>query len=111
MEEKQDEKRERRVALRKSYRANKIKEVGMSVEEEKMIKLAIRNSLIESKNTMATLDDIEPVKVYYPTTEEFYKPFDYIESLYQAGAAKYGIIKIVPPKDFNPVLAFDFFSA
>lgn len=75
-----------------------------------MIKLAIKNSIIESKNSISTLDDIEEVKTYHPSLEEFSKPLDYIEKLYKEGAAKYGIVKIIPPKDFKPVLAFDLLS-
>jgi len=53
------------------------------------------------------LDDIEQVKTFYPSQEEFLRPLDYIEKLYSEGASKYGIVKIVPPKDFKPILAFD----
>jgi hypothetical protein len=30
-----------------------------------------------------------------------------VEKLYKEGAWKYGIVKIIPPKDFKPILAFD----
>lgn len=54
------------------------------------------------------LEDIEEVKCYYPTEEEFINPIDYIEKLYSEGGSKYGIVKIIPPKSvFNPVLAFN----
>lgn len=63
-----------------------------------MIKLAIKNSLTETENKVTeSLDIIEEMKTYYPTTEEFKNPVAYIEQLYSEGAHKYGAIKIVPP--------------
>lgn len=57
------------------------------------------------------LDEIEEVKTYYPTEEEFKEPMKYIEHLYyHEHAQKYGIVKIVPPASFAPPLAFDQFS-
>lgn len=50
------------------------------------------------------------MKTYHPTEEEFKNPIAYIEQLFAEGAQKYGLIKIVPPKDFKPTLAFDQFS-
>jgi hypothetical protein len=47
------------------------------------------------------------MKTYYPTVEEFISPIDYIEKLFKEGAPQYGCIKIVPPKEFRPPLAFD----
>ena len=43
--------------------------------------------------------------------EEFREPIVYMEKLFKEGASKYGIVKIVPPKEFKPVLAFDQFSS
>lgn len=34
-----------------------------------MIKLALKNSLIEMQNSIVGLDEIEEMKVYYPTAE------------------------------------------
>lgn len=50
------------------------------------------------------------MKVYYPSSEEFTNPITYIEKLFAEGAAKYGVVKIVPPKEFKPTLAYDCFS-
>lgn len=50
------------------------------------------------------------MKVYYPSLEEFNNPITYIEKLYAEGASKYGVVKIVPPKEFKPTLAYDCFS-
>jgi jumonji domain-containing protein 2 len=82
----------------------------MSTEEERMIKLALKNSLIETQNSNAALNSIEEMKTFHPSLEEFTNPIAYIEKLYKEGAHKYGVVKIVPPKEFKPVLAFDKFS-
>ena len=47
------------------------------------------------------------MKTYYPTSDEFKSPIDYIEKLVREGADQYGCIKIIPPKEFSPPLAFD----
>jgi len=47
------------------------------------------------------------MKTLYPTKEEFLNPIVYIDKLYKEGVSKYGCIKIVPPKDYKPPLAFD----
>jgi len=59
----------------------------MSTEEERMLKLAIKNSLVECASTPTTLDDIPEVKTYHPSLEEFQNPIDYIEKLYKEGAS------------------------
>uniref|UniRef100_A0A7E4ZY19 SET domain-containing protein n=1 Tax=Panagrellus redivivus TaxID=6233 RepID=A0A7E4ZY19_PANRE len=40
-------------------------------------------------------------KTFYPTAEEFSNPFDYVETIKKEGRY-YGVIKIVPPKEFKP---------
>lgn len=48
-----------------------------------MIKLAIKNSLLEQENKVTEqLDEIQEMKVYYPTAEEFTNPITYIEKLF-----------------------------
>jgi histone demethylase JARID1 len=44
---------------------------------------------------------IEEAPTFYPTKDEFKDPLSYIEKISPEGE-KYGIIKIVPPKDYNP---------
>ncbi|KAK4509010.1 phosphogluconate dehydrogenase (decarboxylating) gnd1 [Mucor velutinosus] len=44
---------------------------------------------------------IEEAPTFYPTQDEFRDPLRYIEKISPEGE-KYGIIKIVPPKDYNP---------
>lgn len=52
-----------------------------------MIKLAIKNSLIEKENKVTeSLEVIEEVKTFYPSQEEFKTPLKYIEKLQQQGA-------------------------
>lgn len=75
-----------------------------------MLKLAIKNSLIEKENSTQTLEEIEEMKTFRPSEEEFKNPIAYIEQLFGEGAHKYGVIKIIPPKDFKPQLAFNMFS-
>eukprot|EP00347_Sterkiella_histriomuscorum_P014216 403361728 len=82
----------------------------ITTEEERMIKLAIKNSMAEIQNSNADLDQIEEMQTFYPTDLEFQNPMIYIEKLVKEGAEKFGVIKIVPPKTFQPSLAFDIFS-
>lgn len=59
----------------------------VSTEEERMIKLAMKNSLIETQSNEVLLDSIEEMKTFYPTEEEFkLNPIEYIEKLYKEGA-------------------------
>jgi hypothetical protein len=58
----------------------------MSTEEERMIKLALKNSLAETQSSTQALDSIEEMKTYYPTTEEFKNPIEYIEKIASEGA-------------------------
>ncbi|EPB88990.1 hypothetical protein HMPREF1544_04251 [Mucor circinelloides 1006PhL] len=44
---------------------------------------------------------IEEAPTFYPTKDEFKDPLRYIDKISPQGE-KYGIIKIVPPKDYNP---------
>lgn len=40
-------------------------------EEMKLLQQAIKNSLIDQKNVVASLENIEEMPVFYPTEEEF----------------------------------------
>ena len=76
-------------------------------DEEEAESETISNQGDERENT---LDDIEEVKTFYPTEEQFRDPMKYIEYLnVEEEAHKYGIVKIVPPASFCPPLAFDMF--
>ncbi|CCH63031.1 hypothetical protein TBLA_0J00310 [Henningerozyma blattae CBS 6284] len=51
---------------------------------------------------------MEEIPVFYPTEEEFNNPLHFIASdKVQQKGNKYGMIKIVPPKSFNPKLNID----
>ena len=72
-------------------------------QEQKLLYQAIRNSLVETKNTNENLSSIDQMPVYYPTEEEFKNPMDYIDKLYKSGdGSKYGCLKIIPPSSFKP---------
>ena len=60
---------------------------------------------------LSDLESIEMMKVYYPTKQEFTNPVNYVEKLFLEGAQKYGCVKIVPPKDFQPPIALDLNSS
>jgi len=63
----------------------------MSKEEEKMLMIAIKNSLREREaHPVTKLHEIREMKTFRPTEEEFKDPIDYIENLYKSGAHKYG---------------------
>ena len=43
---------------------------------------------------------------FTPTEEEFRDPMEYIKSIYDK-ASKYGICKVIPPRDWDPDFAID----
>ena len=47
-----------------------------------------------------------PAPCFYPTEEEFKKPFEYIDSI-RAVAEPYGLCRIRPPKGWKPPYAID----
>jgi len=76
-------------------------------EEQKLLQQAIQNSIIEKERVQR---DIPDAPVYYPTVEEFKDPMAYIDSIREE-ASKFGICKIVPPKEWNPPCQVDFKDA
>lgn len=46
-----------------------------------MLKIAMQNSIIESKGASAELKDIEQMPVFRPTEAEFAEPMVYIDKL------------------------------
>lgn len=63
--------------------------VGMKAEEKE-----------EEKEEEYVLPDLPEAPVFYPTMAEFQDPHRYIDSIREIGE-KAGIIKIVPPKEWN----------
>ena len=75
----ENKRRTKRVMSPSKY---KIQESTTSAQEERMLKLALRNSMLDIKNSISSLEEIETMKTYYPTCEQFKNPLVYIESLY-----------------------------
>ena len=69
----------------------------------------MENSLVETQNANASIGDIEQMKTFYPTEEEFSMgPCAYAEHIIGTqNARSYGCVKIVPPSSFKPDCAFD----
>lgn len=68
-----------------------------------MIDQAIKNSHLDRKRVEY---EIPEAPTYFPTIEEFKNPLAYIRSISDE-ASKYGICKIVPPKEWNPPCNID----
>ncbi|RLN50172.1 hypothetical protein BBJ29_006123 [Phytophthora kernoviae] len=69
-----------------------------------MLKLALANSMVETKLVRVT--SLPQGAVFYPTREEFADPIKYIASI-EKEAARTGICKIVPPSGWKPPFAID----
>lgn len=50
--------------------------------------------------------NLPEAKTYRPSEDEFADPFKYIESIAEEGS-QYGIVKIIPPENWNPPFAVD----
>jgi len=49
---------------------------------------------------------IEEVPTFRPTLEEWRNPMEYMRSIVEEGS-KYGIVKVIPPDEWNPDFAID----
>jgi hypothetical protein len=100
----------RNIAMSMSHRANKRRRrkppqayTQLSAAEERFLQHAILNSRKDSRRPDGTLE-VPFAPTFYPTVEEMEgSPLDYVEKI-RPQAQKYGICKIVPPKQhgWNP---------
>mmetsp|Transcript_31453 Transcript_31453/g.39090 ORF Transcript_31453/g.39090 Transcript_31453/m.39090 type:complete len:105 (+) Transcript_31453:478-792(+) len=80
----------------------------MSAKEMRQFQLAMRNSLVETENVNTSITEIEEMKTFFPTEQQFSDPLLYIDSLIKKeNIHQYGCIKIIPPAAFRPPLGFD----
>ena len=70
----------------------------LSSSEERALRQAISNSQLLQKREFV---DVKLAPILYPTEEEFAHPLKYISKLRSIGNET-GIVKIVPPKGWNP---------
>lgn len=56
--------------------------------------------------TRTHINNIPEAPTYKPTDEEWKNPMEYMRKIGPEGS-KYGIIKIIPPDNWNPELALD----
>ena len=80
----------------------------MTAKEQRQFQMAMRNSLLETANVNSNINEIEEMKTFWPSEEQFRDPLLYIEQLMRnEDINQYGCIKIVAPASFRPQLAFD----
>lgn len=60
----------------------------------------------EERTRKHRLFDIPNAPTYYPTEDEFRDPMEYMRKIAPEGS-KYGIVKVVPPKSWNPSFAIN----
>lgn len=77
--------------------------VPQSLEEERLYQQAIANSKLDTIRPVGgNLNYIAQGPTFFPTVEEFEgNPLHYISKI-RPVAEKYGICKIVPPRQWNP---------
>ena len=98
-------------SVRGSRARNKSKNEGqlyMTAKEQRQFQMAMRNSLVETANVNSNINEIEEMKTFWPSEDQFRDPLLYIEQLMRnEDVNQYGCIKIVAPPSFRPQLAFD----
>ncbi|KZF20320.1 PHD transcription factor [Xylona heveae TC161] len=81
--------------------ARKSQPLDMSTVERKVLSSMSRETPKRSRPM-----GIQEAPTYRPTSEEFKDPMEYIRKIVPEGM-KYGIVKVVPPDDWNPEFAID----
>jgi len=88
--------------------STKFEEAGICKEEEKMLSLALRNSIRQQQaSSSKDFSKVKDMQVFYPSEEEFKDPIKYIETLFYEDVWKFGVIKIIPPPSFKPEFSFN----
>ena len=77
--------------IRKRRNTNTFDDIGVCYDEEKMLGLALKNSLRDQKaSTAKDCSKVRQMKEFRPTEEEFLDPIKYFEDLYHKGVWRYG---------------------
>ena len=65
-----------------------------------------RSSFWSNQKSSTSLHGLMEAPIFRPTEDEFRDPMEYIKSIAPQGR-KYGIIKVIPPTNWNPDFAID----
>jgi hypothetical protein len=66
----------------------------------------VRTNSDHALRTRSRIFGLQEAPTYYPNQKEFADPIKYIQSI-RAEAEEYGIVKVVPPKGWNPDFSLD----
>lgn len=66
----------------------------------------VRTNSDHTPRTRPRIFGLQEAPTYYPNQKEFADPIKYIQSI-RAEAEEYGIVKVVPPKGWNPDFSLD----
>jgi hypothetical protein len=66
----------------------------------------VQSNSEHASRTRPRIFGLQEAPTYYPTQKEFADPIKYVQSI-RAEAEEYGIVKIVPPKGWDPDFSLD----